>query len=285
MVIVRSGEVIPDIKSVSVPAKKVYILPTYCSSCTGQLVRVGPRLYCEDAGCDGRTLARLEYWVSRGNADIDGLAGKRVKQLMDEFSIVHPTELYRLPQRAYQDMFGADGDKIYTNLMASKGMSLSKALAGLGIPKIGPEMADQLCQKLSTVHEFLSSDWDEVISTCSGRLRNVAIAMSLWLDEDANRTLLRNLVEYGITTGTEDKRSGGELEGTTWCITGSFTHYTRDSAKRKLKDSGARVTGSVSKETTHLLVGPGAGDKLAKAKKLDVKIVTEPDFTAMFVPW
>lgn len=287
VVIVRSGEVIPDIKAVIVPSRKPFILPDFCPCCTGQLTRIGPRLYCEDVNCEGRTLARLEYWTSRGNAEIDGLAGKRLKQLMEEFGITQPLGLYELSREAYVEIFGnAEGSKIYEAVQASKGMSLSKVITALGIPKIGPEMADQLCQKLSTVKDFLNADWDEVVYSCTGRLRNAALAMMLWIEDDANASLLAKLAELKVTTGEEEKREGGFLDGTTWCITGSFEHYTRDSAKRKLKEVGARVTGTVSKETTHLLVGPGAGEKLTKAKKLGtVKIINEKEFTEMFVPW
>ena len=282
VVVVRSGEVIPDIRRTVIKTQPAST-PHHCPVCYGRVFIVGPRMYCVNIACKGRLLANLEHYCGRDQADIDGLAGKRLESLMEEKDVYRVSDLYKLSEADYIAVIGrADGVKVYAALQASKGMPLSRLLRSLGIPGIGPEMAAGITQVLSTTSQILEANYDLLVEEQQGRLKNAFMKLRDWLKEPLHAQELRFLDARGVTSGHEEKLPVGSLTGTVWCISGSFTLGTRDSLKRLLKEKGAKVKGDVSREVTHLLVGAGAGEKLAKAKRLGVaRIVHEAEFKAL----
>ena len=105
----------------------------------------------------------------------------------------------------------------------------------------------------------------------------MATSIRDFFKEESNLDLIARLEESGLTL-TIDRPTSVEdapLAGQTFVLTGSLEHFTRDGASAKIEALGGRVSSSVSKKTSYLVAGPGAGSKLAKAEKLEVPVLDE----------
>lgn len=282
--LVRSGEVIPDILEVVEYGenREPHVAPSVCPCCKSVLVRRGPRLYCDNSRkCPGQILARLTYFVGSDGADIDNLGEERLKVLI-EHGVRNVADLYRFPVETLAKLFGVlDGTKIANNLEASKGMTLNKVLSCLSVPDVGTVMADLIVSRLPSVHELTESDFAEVAGTLKGRGPKAMLNWMSWISDWRNKEMFLDLVKLGVCNGEAAVTPEGELTGTVWAITGSVPGHTKHTLTTLLKSKGASVKGSVSKETTHLLVGDSPGSKLDQAIKRGTQQVTIADFIRM----
>ncbi len=109
----------------------------------------------------------------------------------------------------------------------------------------------------------------------------IAEASRSWLDTPRNAALLDELVDLGIRTDTDDRRLDATLDGWTVVITGGLEGFTRDEGKQAVEDRGGKVTGSVSKKTSVVVVGTDAGSKAVRAEELGVPMVDEAAFVTL----
>jgi DNA ligase (NAD+) len=111
----------------------------------------------------------------------------------------------------------------------------------------------------------------------------MAEAIHSWFHSEQNLVLLNALRASGLNFGEDDEHapaSDNRLAGTTWVLTGTLS-ISREEASEVIRRLGGKVTGSVSKKTTHLLAGDEAGSKLDKARELGVPVLTEAEFRSL----
>jgi len=166
------------------------------------------------------------------------------------------------------------------NIAAAKERPLARVLTGLSIRHVGPVAAEALAREFRSV-ERIDQATEEELKNTDGVGPIVAAAVKEWFAEDWHREIIRKWQAAGVRMEVE---SSGEdegprpLEGLTVVVTGTLEHFTRDGAKEALQSRGAKVTGSVSKKTSFVVVGDNPGSKYDKAMQLKVPVLNEDGF-------
>jgi DNA ligase (NAD+) len=262
-------------------------MPTHCPAC-GEAVEQPEgevAIYCVNASCPAQLVRSVEYFVSRGAMDIEGL-GIRQAELFVEMGFVKDVgDIYYLDPEALLPLEGF-GEKSVTNLMAaieaSKGQPPARLLTALGIQGVGGTVAQLLMDQFGSV-EALGRASREELEQIPGIGPKLASSVVDWFAREPNRQLVAKLAAAGVRTEAEKVEAVGPqpLEGLTFVITGTLPTLSREQARALVQAHGGKVTGSVSGKTSYLVAGERAGSKLAKAEKLGVEVLDEDALRAM----
>ncbi|MGC5344430.1 NAD-dependent DNA ligase LigA [Streptomyces sp. DT171] len=165
----------------------------------------------------------------------------------------------------------------------AKRRPLARILTGLSIRHVGPVAAAELARQFRSIDRIDEASEQE-LADADGVGPVIAASVKQWFAEDWHREILRKWRAAGVRT--EDERAGEEegprpLEGLTVVVTGTLTGHTRDGAKEALQSRGAKVTGSVSKKTSFVVVGDNPGSKYDKAMQLKVPVLDEDGFAVL----
>ncbi len=296
MVIVRrAGDVIPEIVRVVPGSRKKSLpeieMPTRCPVCESTIEQLEGEAIARCTGglfCRAQRAEAIKHFSSRKAMDIDGLGDKLVEQLIEQDLISTPADLYYLSSEALSGLERM-GEKSARNLVdaltASKQPKLSRFIYALGIREVGETTAMNLANEFKTLVAIEKADFDALIEVPDiGPI--VAQHIVNFFQQTHNVEVIEKLFASGINIqSVENKVSLQKAEGVffekTVVITGTLPGLSRDEAKQKLLEVGAKVTGSVSAKTDYLLAGDKAGSKLAKAEKLGVEVIDETAFLAM----
>ncbi|MGW2783986.1 NAD-dependent DNA ligase LigA [Streptomyces populi] len=169
------------------------------------------------------------------------------------------------------------------NIAAAKERPLARVLTGLSIRHVGPVAAEALAREFRSV-ERVEAATEEELATTEGVGPIIAASLKEWFAEDWHREIIRKWKAAGVRM--EDEGAGEDegprpLEGLTVVVTGTLEHHTRDGAKEELQSRGAKVTGSVSKKTSFVVVGDNPGSKYEKAMQLKVPVLNEEGFSVL----
>ncbi|HTE48251.1 MAG TPA: NAD-dependent DNA ligase LigA, partial [Gemmatimonadaceae bacterium] len=284
----RAGEVIPQIIG-PVPDKRdpkhppqPYEPPTKCPSCKTELVTGSEQgmLYCPNFECPGRQLESLVHFASRSAMDIHGLSYARIRQLVDAELIHDAADLYDLKAKKLAELerlADKSAEALVAAIQASKAQPLSKLLFALGIEHIGEIAAKQIAKHFGTMDAIAASSIDDVLAV-HGIGETIADSIVSWFADRKARRLIERLRTRGLTFEEPQTQTGGALKGLTVVITGSLPTLSRDEASALVESNGGRVSSSVSKKTSFVLVGEEAGSKLEKARALGVETIDEAEF-------
>ncbi len=154
-----------------------------------------------------------------------------------------------------------------------------KLLTAIGIRHIGKRTAKQLIQNFGSIRGVLEASKDK-IETIHGISESVVSSLNEWKSDDENLKTIEALEKHGFKLDKKSPTSTGKLNGKTFVITGTLENYSRQDIVNLIENSGGIVTTSVSKNTDILIAGENAGSKLAKAEKLEVKIMKEEEALA-----
>ncbi|PCJ28461.1 MAG: DNA ligase (NAD(+)) LigA [SAR86 cluster bacterium] len=290
VVVRRAGDVIPKIvrvvSSITNKHPKVIRLPKNCPACRSVIEKDGEVLYRCSAGiiCPAQRKEAIKHFSSRSAMDIDGLGDKLVELMVDEGVIESVADVYAIKAEQISALERM-GDKSAANLIKaiekSKQTTLPRFLFGLGIREVGEATALQLVNYFGDLDKIISADTDSLEQVPDvGPV--VAQHVSVFFNNDENLTLLRRLQEYGIIwPKVEVSDNVKPLNKQIYVLTGTLELMPRSEAKSRLIALGAKVAGSVSKNTSCVVAGPGAGSKLSKAEELGVKVINEKDFLAL----
>ena len=211
--------------------------------------------------------------------DIEGLGDRLIEVLVDEGMVSTVADLYRLTKFQIASLERM-GDKSAANLIAAIDRSrepvLWRFLYALGIREVGEATAKGLAAHFGTLEAISEAD-EESLQTVPDVGPIVAGHIRSFFDQPHNQETLAALKEAGVTWQEEQVLSVDEqpLSGQTWVLTGTLSGMTRDEAKEKLEQLGAKVAGSVSKKTACVVAGEAAGSKLTKAEQLGVPVLDE----------
>ena len=282
----KAGEVIPAVVEVKKERRtgdeRPFQMPTHCPACSAPVQKDGVAWKCGNPSCPAQLRRRIEHFASKQAMDIEGLGEALVNQLVDASLLGGIADIYSLEKSRLLDLERM-GNKSASNLLDAINASLSqplwRLLNGLGIPHVGITSARDLASHFHTIDALLAADIPALLSIHSiGDI--MAAAIHNWFQSPQNLALLDALRAAGINFGQLDApadHADNRLAGTTWVLTGSLS-ISREEASDIIRRLGGKVTGSVSKKTTHLLAGEDAGSKLAKAKELEIPILAEKDF-------
>ena len=286
VVVRRAGDVIPQVASVVLDKRgenaQPIVFPDSCPVCGSALERVEGEAVTRCTGallCGAQQKEAIKHFASRKAMDIDGLGDKLVELLVDEKLIHSIVDLYRLQLDAVADLERM-GKKSAENLLAalehSKTTTLPRFLYALGIREVGEATAANLANHFGSLPAIQNASEEKLLEVDDvGPI--VAQHLSHFFADENNNKLVAELVAEGLNWPAIEVKSADELPlaGKTYVVTGTLESLTRDQAKEKLQQLGAKVAGSVSKKTDCLVAGPGAGSKLTKAQGLGIRIIDE----------
>ncbi len=290
VIVQRAGDVIPQIVGPAgehQPGTKEFRMPKRCPLCNTEVVKPEGEVMhrCPNRACPSRGLETLINWV-QGPSDIEGVGEQTIRLLWDRGLVRSLPDLYRLTKEQLLELDGF-GEISATNaieaIQASKQVPFSRVLLGLNITGIGWVLAQNLARHVGDVDRLTAATQEEV-EQVEGFGPDRAELVVEWFDDEQNRALVQELRDLGLRfeTGEEDRPPEGPLTGSTYVITGTLESMSREAATAALEAKGAKVTTSVSKKTTGLIVGeePGAS-KLTKAQREGVSLLTEADLVAL----
>lgn len=288
----RAGDVIPYVIGPIVDARSgeelPYSIPERCPSCGAKLERVEGEVgvYCVNAACPEQLIRNLEHFVSRSAMDIEGMGIKVAALLVEKGFVNDVADLYTLDRAALLALEGF-GEKRVDNLLeaidASKNQSLERLINAFGIRGVGEVVAADLARRYRNVDALAEATVDE-LERIEGIGPNIATAIVDWMHEPSNRGLLEKFRRAGVwPEATESGKPSGPtpLEGKTFVLTGTLPSLTRQEAKALIESQGGKVTGSVSKRTSYVVVGESPGSKLQKAETLEIPTIDEDGLKAL----
>src|SRR5690242_8756873 len=303
----RAGDVIPQVLGVITERRprgaKAYEFPKRCpcplhsevvrdQTATGEQ---GAIARCTgEFACPYQAVEHLRHFVSRRAFDIDGLGDKQIELFYERGWVKEPAEIFTLEDRNNKirlqevEGFGETSVRnLFSAITARREIALERFIYALGIRHVGETTAVALargygtwpafhdaCLKLAKGDQDVRADMDaldQIGDTVIDSLRD-------YFGEAHNRRRVERLAEQVKIREAAKPRSDSAVAGKTVVFTGTLETMTRDEAKASAERLGAKVSGSVSKKTDYVVAGPGAGSKLAEAKKLGVTVLTEDEW-------
>lgn len=239
---------------------------------------------CPNRACPSRGLETLYHWVGPA-MDIENVGASTIKKLWDEGIVRSLPDLYRtsVDQLAALDGFGEiSATRAFDSIQGSKAQPFSRVLFGLNIPKVGWVIARSLAHHFRSAAALRYASLEQ-LEEVEGIGPDRAELIAEWFSDVENRTLLDELGALGLQLAADvaERPAEGPLTGSQYVITGTLEGYKREDAKAALEALGAKVSDSVSKKTTGVVVGESPGSKAAKAQKLGVPILSEADLTRL----
>lgn len=291
VVIRRAGDVIPQIVNVVVSKRegkpRKFKIPAQCPVCGSVALRSENEVVTICTGglfCEAQCKQAIIHFASRKAMNIDGLGNKLIELLVDEKLIKTSADLYSLTQSQLASL-DRMGDKSAINLLKSleqsKHTTLARFIFSLGIHDVGETTAKTLADHFHSLESIEEASFDELLS-----IRDVGPVVAnniiTFFTQKHNREVMNALLATGISwQETESELKEQTLSGQTFVITGTLAEMSRDEAKLALQSLGAKVTGSVSKNTNYVVAGENPGSKVSKAESLGVEVLSEEQLKAL----
>ena len=290
----RAGEVIPAIVAVVEQLRDGSQRPieiiSDCPECGASLREEGPRLRCLAWSCPARLRARIEHLGARRALDIEGLGGEAVADLVRSSLVNEPADLFALDEQRLADLPGwgaVRAANLRSSIDRARRRPLARILFALGVPDLGEELARRMIEWLpsstSSAELFtrLAEKSPEELALIEGMgPERIASLRELLADPIARAEGDRLLACLEAESIEVRDQASGPLVGTTICFTGSLS-TPRDQLQALARAAGARVVADVTKTTTHLVAGSGAGAKLSRAASVGARVIDEAAFRAL----
>jgi DNA ligase (NAD+) len=289
VVIRRAGDVIPEVVKVIVERRpksaKIVSLPSKCPICGSDVEREEGEAVARCTGglfCPAQRKEAIRHFASRRALDIEGLGTKIIDQLVDAELVHSPADLYKLTveQFAERDRMGEkSAAKLVAALERSKNTSLGRFLYALGIRDVGEATAAALANHFGKLDALLEAD-EAAIQEVPDIGPIVAAHVHHFFKQKHNLEVIAALRQHGVKWLEQKPRAvvQGHLIGKSFVITGTLDSMSRDDAADRITAAGGKVSGSVSKKTSYVVVGAEPGSKFQKAQELGVTILDEAGF-------
>jgi len=293
----RAGDVIPQIVKVDLskrPANSIpFIFPDTCPICDSKAIRDEGEAIRRCTGglkCSAQALERLRHFVSRNAFDIDGFGKKQVEAFWEKGVVKSPVDIFILeeadknsltPIRKWEGWGDKSAENLFKAINEKRNISLERFIYALGIRFIGQTTAKLLANHYKSFDNFKAGVLENIneLININGIGEKASQALTEFFNEEYNLKLVSELKEQINIEVIEEQEGEKILEGEVMVFTGTLHTMSRDEAKNIAERLGAKVTGSVSKNTTILVAGENAGSKADKAEKLGVRIMSEDEWT------
>jgi DNA ligase (NAD+) len=287
VIVRRAGDVIPEVVRY-LPDKRPedarpIVMPTTCPVCGSPVVREEDQAVYKCTGgvlkCRAQRAEWIMHFAGRRALDIEGLGEKLIEQLVEDGSVSSPADLYDLKADALaeRERMGEKSAKNVVDAIAkSRATTLARFLFGLGIPQVGESTARALAEQFGNLDDLMKADAARIEETPDvGPVVSAEVAK--FFANPMAVEIIARMRAAGVTWKDLDVQRAAALPlaGLTFVITGTLASRQREEAEDALRELGAKVSGSVSKKTSFLVVGADAGSKLAKAQSLGVRVLDE----------
>ena len=283
----KAGDVIPRVEKVILDRRtgteQEFVVPDTCPICGSKLTKTDAAYYCTNLNCDAKMIEKLIHFASRDAMNIEGFGDSIVEDFYNMGYLKSIDAFYNLKQYKNELMllegFGTKSiENLLNSIEKSKENSLEKLLFGLGIRHVGAKGAKLLAKNFKNIDTLMNASYDDLIAINDiGEI--IAESVIEYFKNEENIELIKKLKEYnlnmnylGITIENE------QFNGKTFVLTGSLESITRDKATEMIEANGGKVSSSVSKKTSALIVGSDPGSKYKKAVDLNIPIWSESEF-------
>ena len=281
----KAGDVIPEVVEVKkerrIGSEIPFKMIENCPMCGMILEKKDANYFCTNKLCPARKIEALIHFVSRDTMNIEGLGERIIEDFYNMKFINSISDIYKLYEHK-EDLIELEGfgEKSVNNLLSSiehsKENSLEKVLFALGIRHVGKKTAKILAKKYKNIENLINASLDELTNINDiGEI--IAKSIRKYLDNKDNIKLINELKEVGLNFSYNEGETNDKLDGMTFVLTGTLEKYKREELTKLLEDKGAKVTSSVTKKTTGVIVGDKPGSKYDKALKLGITIYKEED--------
>ncbi len=287
IIVEKAGKIIPHVVRVEKHLRETelpeFSFPVVCPECSRELVKDPNGVYirCPNPACPAQLKERIRYFAGRNAMDIEGLGDKLVDQLVRHERVTDYSDLYRLTANdvmTLERMGERSSEKLVQSIQSSKDRGLARLLNALSIRHVGNRVSAILASRYASMDELQAASIEE-LSNIHEIGEVIAQSVYDFLHSEAGERTIERLKEVGVSMqATERPHAGQSLSGKTLVVTGKLTKYTRDQIHELIAAHGGHAASSVSSKTDYLVAGEEAGSKLAKAQKLNVKILTEDEF-------
>ena len=306
VIVQRAGDVIPQIVDVVIDRRpkdaKPYKFPRKCpcylhtdvvreETATGE---EGARARCTgEFACPFQKIEHLKLFCSRRAFDIEGLGEKQIELFFEKEWVKEPADIFTLEKKHRKDLLEEEGfgetsvRNLFDAIDVRRTIALDRFIYALGIRHVGETTALALARGYGSWQAF----HDACLKIAKGDAETAAEmdaldqigdtvieAVKAYFGESHNRGIVERLKKQVEVLDAEKPKTDSAIAGKTVVFTGSLEKMTREEAKAQAERLGAKAAGSVSKKTDYVVAGPGAGSKLAEAKKRGVKVLTEDEW-------
>jgi len=291
VIVEKAGDVIPRVVA-PIPSKRPaesrpWVMPTICPRCGSTLHRAEDEAVwrCENTSCPAKLQRGLEHFASRGAMNIEGLGESLIAQVIKAGLVRDYADVYALTTETLQElerMGKKSAAKLMLQIENSRSNALWRLIYGLGIRHVGERASQVLARAFGSMDALCAADEQQLQQTSEvGPV--LAESVRSWFNEPHNRQLIDRLRAAGVNMEVPlEERVAAEaprpLSGKTYVITGTLEAMSREDATAALERLGAKVTSSVSKKTTGVIVGTEPGSKAEKAQTLGVPMLDEAAF-------
>ena len=289
--IYKAGDVIPAVGDPLIERRTGKELPFQmidtCPICGTKIVRKEEETdyFCPNVECPARNVESLIHYASKEAMNIEGLGDSIMEDLYNYGYIKDISDIYHLMdyQKELEQLEGygkKSVEKLFQSIEHSKQNSLEKLLFGLGIKQVGSKTAKILSKKYQTLDQLMEATFDDLTSIPDiGPI--IASNIVEYFKNESNQQIIEKLKEYGVNMtylGAQSEKLDENFNGKTFVLTGTLNQITRDEASRFIEDRGGKVTNSVTKKTSVVIVGDHPGSKYDKAVSLGTEIWNEEKF-------
>lgn len=285
----KAGDIIPEVVSVMKELRsksaKPYRFPKKVAGCggDGSIERIpGEAAYrCVSKNSGILQRQRMYYFVSKQALNIDGVGPKIIDAFLDHGLIASVADLFTLTVGDIKDLPGfkdKSAENIISAIETAATVPLYRLLIGLSIDGVGEETARLVAEHFGSLKTIMSATESE-IAAIHGIGDTVAESLSNWFTVKENQNLLKELLPH-LSVSNPTTSTNHSLENEVYVLTGTLEAMTRDQAKEEIRKRGGKISSSVSKKTSYVVVGSDAGSKAVDAKRLNVPTLTETEFLA-----
>ncbi len=285
VIVTRAGDVIPEVVRVidrDRPGREApFRMPERCPVCNEDVIRPPGEAIrrCVNINCPAQIKGSIEHFASKRAMDIDGLGTKLVEQLVDRGIIRDVSDLYYIEKETLagmERMADKSAGNIIDAIKASKKRPFARFIHALGIRQVGEHVAGLLADRFDSMERLMSAD-TQMLLAIPEIGPEAATSITTFFRDRKNRETISRILAAGVEF--EYKQGGtGKFTGLTFVFTGSLSDMSRDEARAKVEELGAKTASSVGKKVSYVVAGEEAGSKLDKARQLGLKILTEQEF-------
>ena len=285
----KAGEIIPEILDVDFGKRPEHAvphrLPERCPVCGARTARdeEGAFLRCTGAECPAQLSRNIAHFVSRDAMDIEGLGSAIVEALIEKGYLKSPADIYYLTLDQLKSLWqkgGKAAEKLLAAIEASKEQDVSRLIYALGIRQVGAKTGKVLASAFGNLDGLMNASV-EALTEIPDVGAVTAQSIADWFAQPQSVHMVDKLRQAGVNFESKRVLSDTRFAGKIFVLTGALSKFTREEASEKIELLGGKVSGSVSKKTSFVIVGENAGSKERKARELGITILSEDDFLEM----
>lgn len=286
----RAGDVIPEVTGPVIETRDGSEVfpeePVLCPTCATPVQKIEDEIAirCPNYLCSAQQEERLNHFASKSAFDIDGLGEKLISQLYSARIIQSPADLFRLKEASLVSLerLGVkSAQKLILQIEKARYIDLDRFIFALGIRRIGEKTAKLVASHFITLDRVISASLQEFLNVEDLGPESAA-SLFEFFNSSRHRDFVLQLIHAGVEVRNHTHEVGSSMTGKTFVFTGGLTRLSRAAAKSMIERHNGKVLSSISRNVDYVVVGEDPGSKLAEAKRLDLEILTEDEFEALF---